>query len=148
LLISQVVRVWFNDPELSPEAAVWHHDLNDVVKVIVSLPCQDGYKRLADIAVDKNGVERVHSRYKAVRSLRLGNRDPMVLAQKPRDLTLKRVEACKQLRDAYRDRLAENDFDDQGGTWLEGQLQWIVKELDNLQNSVQVCPFSCLCAEY
>ncbi|KAH3006536.1 hypothetical protein KXV89_009001, partial [Aspergillus fumigatus] len=45
--------------------------------------------------------------------------------------------ACKQLRDAYRDRLAENDFDDQGRTWLERRLQSIVMELDNLQNSVQ-----------
>jgi hypothetical protein len=148
LLISQVVRVWFTDPELSPEAAVWHHDLNDVVKLIVSLPCEDGYKRLAELAVDGNGVERVHSRYEAVRSLPLGNRDPMVLAQKPRDLTLKRVEACKQLRDAYRDRLAENDFDDQGRTWLERRLQWIGKELDSLQNSVQVSPFSWPCAGY
>ncbi|RHZ48752.1 DUF2841 domain-containing protein [Aspergillus thermomutatus] len=48
-----------------------------------------------------------------------------------------RVEACKQLHDAYRDRLAENDFDDQGRTWLERRLQSIVRELDNLQNSVQ-----------
>lgn len=84
----------------------------------------------------------------------------MVLAQKPRDLTLKRVEACKQLRDAYRDRLVKMDFDDQdhtrlerqldaqSRTWLEQQLRSIGEVLDNLQNSVQVCPFSCLCAEY
>ncbi|KAF7164514.1 hypothetical protein CNMCM6106_001032 [Aspergillus hiratsukae] len=133
----EVVRVWITDPELSPEAAVWHHNLDDVVKVIVPLPCQYGYKKLADFAVDKDGVERVLNRYEAVRSLPLGNRDPMVLAQKPRDLTLKRVEACKQLRDAYRDRLAENDFDYQGRTWLERRLQLIVRKLDNLQNSVQ-----------
>jgi hypothetical protein len=102
----EAVRVWFTDPELSPEAAVWHHDLNDVVKLIVPLPFQCEHKKLAELAVDKDGVERVRSRYEAVRSLSLGNRDPMVLAQKPRDFTLKRVEACKQLRDAYRDRLA------------------------------------------
>ncbi|KAF4211370.1 hypothetical protein CNMCM5878_002704 [Aspergillus fumigatiaffinis] len=131
------VRVWFSDPDLPPEAAVWHHALDDVIKVIVPLPCQCGYKKLADLAVDKDGVERVRSRYEAVMSLPLGGEGPMVLAQKPRDLTLKRVEACKQLRDAYRNRLAENDFDDQGRTWLERRLQSIVKVLDNLQNSVQ-----------
>ncbi|GFF82398.1 hypothetical protein IFM47457_05796 [Aspergillus lentulus] len=38
----------------------------------------------------------------------------MVLAQKLRDLTLKRVEACKQLRDAYYNCLVEDDFDAQG----------------------------------
>ncbi|EAW16824.1 uncharacterized protein NFIA_001730 [Aspergillus fischeri NRRL 181] len=136
----EFVRVWFTDTKLSPEAAVWHHALDDVVKLIVPLPCQGGYikyKKLADIAVDKDGVERVRRRYEAVRSLPLGSEDPMVVAQKPRDLTLKRVEACKQLLDAYHGRLAENDFDDQGRTWLERRLQWIVKELDTLQNSVQ-----------
>jgi hypothetical protein len=148
LLIVQAVRVWFTDPELSPEAAVWHHDLNDVVKLIVPLPFQCEHKKLAELAVDKDGVERVRSRYEAVRSLSLGNRDPMVLAQKPRDLTLKRVEACKQLRDTYRDRLAENDFDAQGRTWLEQRLRSTVELLDKLRYSVQVCPFSCLCAEY
>jgi hypothetical protein len=157
LLIVQFVRVWFPDSELSPEAAVWHHALDDVVKLIVPLPCQVpvpcqggyiGYKKLADLAVDKDGVERVRSRYEAVRSVPLGSEDPMVVAQKPRDLTLKRFEACKQLRDTYRDRLAENDFDNQGRTWIERQLQSIVKVLHNLQNSVQVCPFSCPCAEY
>jgi hypothetical protein len=148
LLIVQVVRVWFADPELSPEAAVWHHNLDKVVKLIVPLPCQCGYKKLADLAVVKDGVERVRNRYEAVRSLSPSDRDPMVLAQKPGHLTLKKVAACKQLHDAYLDRLAENDFDDQGRNWLERRLQWIVKELDNLQNSVQVCPFSCPCAEY
>lgn len=61
LLIIQVVRVWFTDPELSPESAVWHHNLNDVVKLIVPLPCQCGNKKLAELAVDKDGVERVRS---------------------------------------------------------------------------------------
>jgi hypothetical protein len=98
--------------------------------------------------VDEDGVERVRSRYEVVRSLPLGSEDPMVVAQKPRDLTLKRVEACKQLRDTYSARLAENNFDNQGRTWLEERLQYIVKVLHNLQNSVQVCPFSCPCAEY
>jgi hypothetical protein len=160
LLIVQFVRVWFSDPKLSPEAAVWHHNLNEVVKVTVSLPCQDGHKQLADLAVDKDGVERVLNYFEAVRSLPLGSKDPMVVAQKPRDMTLKRVEACKQLREAYRRRLAEEDFDNrdlnrfgqqldaQCRTWLERQLQWIAEVLNNLQNSVQVCPFSCACAEY
>jgi hypothetical protein len=155
----KVVRVWSTDPKSSPEAVVWHHNLDDVVKVIVPLPCQDGHKKLADLAVDKDGVERVLNYFEAVRSLPLGSRDPMVLAQRPRDLTLKRVEACKQLRYAYRNRL-EKDFDDQdptglerqldaqGRTWLERRLQSIVEVLDKLQNSVQVCPFSCPCAEY
>jgi hypothetical protein len=155
LLIVQVVRVW-TDPELSPEAAVWHHDLDDVVKVIVPLPCQDGHKQLADLAVDKDGVERVLSHFEAVRSLPLGSKDPMVVAQEPSDLTLKRVEACKQLRDAYRDRLAEENFDNQDlnrlgrqldaqcRTWLERRLQSIVRDLDNLQNSIQVCSLTCL----
>ncbi|RHZ60746.1 uncharacterized protein CDV56_108454 [Aspergillus thermomutatus] len=134
----EVVRVWFDDdPDLSPKSAVWHRALDDVVKLIVPLPCKSGDKVLAELAVDKNGVERVRSRYEVVGSLPLGNRDPMVLAQKPRDLTLKRVEACKQLLDAYRDRLAENDFDYQGRTWLERRLQSIVRKLDDLQNSVQ-----------
>jgi hypothetical protein len=84
LLVVQVVRVWSTDPDLSPEATVWHRDLDDVVKLIVPLPCQCGYKKLAELAVDKDGVERVRSRYEAVRSLPLGN-DPMVLAQNPRD---------------------------------------------------------------
>jgi hypothetical protein len=133
------VRVWFPDhPDLPPKAVVWHHALDDVVKLIVPLPCQREHEKLADLAVDKDGVERVRTRYEAVRSLPLGSKDPMVIAQKPKDLTLKRFEACKQLRDAYRDRLAENDFDDQGRTWLERRLQSIVMELDNLQNSVQV----------
>ncbi|KAH1297216.1 hypothetical protein KXW28_009156 [Aspergillus fumigatus] len=132
------VRVWFPDhPDLPPKAVVWHHALDDVVKLIVPLPCQREHEKLADLAVDKDGVERVRTRYEAVRSLPLGSKDPMVIAQKPKDLTLKRFEACKQLRDAYRDRLAENDFDDQGRTWLERRLQSIVMELDNLQNSVQ-----------
>jgi hypothetical protein len=171
LLIIQFVRVWFpDDPDLSPEAVVWHHALDDVVKVIVPLPCQREHEKLADFAVDKDGVERVRSRYAAVRSVPLGSRDPMVLVQNPRVLTLKRVEACKQLRDAYRARLAKDDayraclakedFDDQdstplerqldaqGRTWLERRLQSIIEELDKLQNSVQVCPFSYLCAEY
>ncbi|GFF63368.1 hypothetical protein IFM51744_11127 [Aspergillus udagawae] len=145
----EVVRVWFTDPKLSPEAAVWHHDLDDVVKVIMPLPCQDGHKQLADLAVDKDGVERVLNYFEAVRSLSLDGEDPMVVAQKPRDLTLKRVEACKQLRDAYRDRLTEENFDNQDlnrlgrqldawcRTWLEQRLQTIVTDLDNLQNSVQ-----------
>ncbi|KAJ8147654.1 hypothetical protein LV156_009019 [Aspergillus fumigatus] len=132
----EFVRVWFPDSELSPEAAVWHHALDDVVKLIVPLPCKVpvpcqggyiGYKKLADLAVDKDGVERVRSRYEAVRSVPLGSEDPMVVAQKPRDLTLKRFEACKQLRDTYRDRLEENDIDNQGRTWLERQLQSTVK---------------------
>jgi hypothetical protein len=160
LLKVQVVRVWCTDPEFSPEAAIWHHNLDDVVIVIVPLPCQYEHKKLADFAVDKDGVETVCDRYEAVRSVPLGSRDPMVLAQKPRDLTLKRVEACKQLRDAYRARLAKEDFDDQdrtpperqlnaqGRTWLERRLQSIVEVLDNLQNSVQVCPFSCPCSKY
>ncbi|KAF7182858.1 hypothetical protein CNMCM7691_002602 [Aspergillus felis] len=145
------VRVWFTDPELPPEADVWHHDLNDVVKVIVPLPCQDDHKKLADLAVDKRGVERIRSRYEVEKSLLLGSRDPMVLAQKPRDLslTLKRFQACKQLLDAYRDCLAKRDvddqhrnplerkLDDQGRTWLEQRLQSIVMELDKLQSSVQ-----------
>jgi hypothetical protein len=159
LLIVQVVRVWSTDPKSSPEAVVWHHNLDDIVKVIVPLPCQDGHKKLADLAVDKDGVERVLNYFEAVKSLPLGSRDPMVLAQRPRDLTLKRVEACKQLRYAYRDRL-EKDFDDQdptglerqldaqGRTWLERRLQSIVEVLDKLQNSVQVCPFSYPCTEY
>jgi hypothetical protein len=158
LLIVQFVRVWFSDPKLSPEAAVWHHALDDVVKVTVSLPCQDGHKQLADLAVDKDGVERVLSYFEAVRSLPLDSTDPMVVAQEPRDLTLKRVEACKQLRDAYRDRLAEENFDNQDQdlnrlgrqldaqcrTWLERRLQSIVRDLDNLQNSIQVCSLTCL----
>ncbi|GIJ92742.1 hypothetical protein Asppvi_002020 [Aspergillus pseudoviridinutans] len=143
----EFVRVWIDDPELSPDDAVWHHNLDDVVKVIVPLPCQ--YRKLADFAVDKHGVERVLERYEAVRSLPLGSKDPMVLAQKPRDLTLKRLEACKQLRDAYCDRLAKMDLDDQdrirlerqlnaqGRAWLERRLRSIVEVLDNLQNSVQ-----------
>lgn len=159
LLIVQFVRVWSTDPKSSPEAVVWHHSLDDVVKVIVPLPCHDGHKKLADLAVDKDGVERVLNYFETVRSLPLGSRDPMVLAQRPRDLTLKRVEACKQLRDAYRDRL-EKDFDDQdptglerrldarGRTWLERRLQSIVEVVDKLQNSVQVCPSSCACAEH
>ncbi|KAH3438007.1 hypothetical protein KXW39_000827 [Aspergillus fumigatus] len=145
----ELVRVWFTDPKLSPEAAVWHHDLDGVVKVIVPLPCREGHKQLADLAVDKDGVERVLTYFEAVRSRPIGNRDPMVLAQRPRDLTLKRVEACKQLRDAYHDRLAEENFDNQDlnrlgrqldaqcRTWLERRLQSIVRDLDNIQNSVQ-----------
>ncbi|PKX88859.1 uncharacterized protein P174DRAFT_464607 [Aspergillus novofumigatus IBT 16806] len=101
--------VW-TDPELSPEAAVWHHDLDDVIKVIVPLPCQDGHKQLADLAVDKDGVKRVLSYFEAVRSLPLGSKDPMVVAQELRDLTLKRVKACKQLRDAYCARLGIGDM--------------------------------------
>ena len=124
------------------------------------LPCQHGHKKLADFVVDKHGVERVLDRYEAVRSLPLGSRDPMVLARKPRDLNLKRVEACKQLHDAYCDRLAKMDLDDQdrtrlerqldaqGRAWLERRLRPIVEVLENLQNSVQVCSFSCPCAEY
>jgi hypothetical protein len=108
--------------KISPEADVWHHNLDDVVKVIVPLPCQDEHKKLAGFAVDKDGVERVRDHYEAVRSVPLGIRDSMVLAQKPRDMTLKRLEACKQLRDAYRARLAKEDFDDQDGTSLERQL--------------------------
>jgi hypothetical protein len=46
----------------------------------------------------------------------------MVLAQKPKGLALKRVEACKQLRDAYCDHLAKKDLNDQGRTWLERRL--------------------------
>ncbi|GFF59479.1 hypothetical protein IFM46972_11392 [Aspergillus udagawae] len=99
-----------DDLKLSPEAAVWHHDLDDVVEVTVPLPCQDGYKQLADLAVDKDGVEKVLNYLEAVRSLPLGSRDLMVVAQKLRDMTLKRVEACKQLCDAYRDCLAEENF--------------------------------------
>ena len=160
LLKIQVVRVWFADPELPPESAVWHHDLNDVVKVIVPLPCQCDHKKLAELVVDRRGVERVRIRYEAEKSLPLGNRDPMVLAQQPRDWTLKRIEACKQLRDAYCDCLAKMDLDDQdrtplerqldaqGRAWLERRLRSIVEVLENLQNSVQVCSFSCPCAEY
>ncbi|GFF50467.1 hypothetical protein IFM46972_09051 [Aspergillus udagawae] len=144
----KVVRVW-TDPELSPEAAVWHHNLDNVIKVIVPLPCQDGHKQLADLTMDKDGVKRVLSYFKAVRSLPLGSKDPMVVAQEPRDLTLKRVKACKQLHNAYRDRLAEENFDNQDLNqlgrqlnaqcliWLQRRLQSIVRDLDNLQNSIQ-----------
>ncbi|PKX89109.1 uncharacterized protein P174DRAFT_464815 [Aspergillus novofumigatus IBT 16806] len=84
-----------DDLELSPEAAVWHHALDNVIKLIVPLPCQvpvpcQGgyieYKKLADLAVDKDGIKRICS-----------SKDPMVVAQKLRDLTLKRFEAFRDL---------------------------------------------------
>ncbi|KAF7158690.1 hypothetical protein CNMCM6106_005480 [Aspergillus hiratsukae] len=133
----KTVRVWFTDPDLSPNGDVWYHNLDDVVKLIVPLPYQCGHKKLADLAVDKDGVERVRRQYEAVTFQQLGSRDPMVLAQEPEHLTLKKSEAYKQLRDTYLACQVENNSDDQVRTWLEGRLQWIAEGLNNLRNSVQ-----------
>lgn len=149
MLIRQTVRVWFTDTDLSPEGDVWFHDLNQVVKFIVILPYQSENKTLADLAVHKHGVERVRRQYKLATFDQLGSRDPMVLAQKPKDLTAKRFEAHKQLRDTYEyARQSANRFDDQISAWCERRLRSILDGLDNIQNSVQVRPFPCSCAKH
>ncbi|KAH1807971.1 hypothetical protein KXX35_008391 [Aspergillus fumigatus] len=73
----RIVRVWFTDHDLSPNGDVWDHNL-DVVKLIVPLPYRCGDKKLADLAVVKDGVESVRRQYEAVTFQQLRSRDPMV----------------------------------------------------------------------
>lgn len=76
-IMCDIVRVWFTDHDLSPNGDVWDHNL-DVVKLIVPLPYRCGDKKLADLAVVKDGVESVRRQYEAVTFQQLRSRDPMV----------------------------------------------------------------------
>lgn len=109
------------------------------------LRTRDG-KTLADLAVRKSDAERVGTRYDIEASQLLSDTDPVVLSQTPNALTLQRYKACNYLRNAYSicfaERKKEKDFNEQMKAWFEWRLALIDDKLHNLQDAVQVWPFS------
>lgn len=148
-LILQTVRVWFTaNPNFPPEDVVWHRSFDNVVKVIVSLPCQREHEELVELVVHESDAERVRRQFNVERSVPLGDRDPMVRAQEQKPFVLKRFEAGQKLRETYLTCQQKGNFCGQVRNWFDRRLQWIAEELGKLLNSIQVCPVSDSCTDY
>ncbi|THC90372.1 hypothetical protein EYZ11_010173 [Aspergillus tanneri] len=134
----EVVRAWFTiNPDYPPEDVVWHHSFDDVVKIIVSLPCQRGNEELAELVVPESDAQRVRRQFNIETSLPLGSRDPMVLSQKPEILALQRFEAGQKLRETYLACQAKGNLDDQARAWFHRRLKWVSEELGTLLDNIQ-----------
>ncbi|KAF9882999.1 hypothetical protein FE257_004339 [Aspergillus nanangensis] len=91
------------------------HNLDKVVKLIVTLPYKDGPKRLADLAVNEDAVKRICHQCDTATFQQLRDKDPTTLAPETEHLIL-------------------NNF---VGIWLDGRLRWIDDGLDHLGSSIE-----------